>query len=121
MDTISLRPTLAFVHPNSFIKMTLMLGQLTRNDIFTAKDFDNYRFNGTLFQHMLDYCEGNCSVSQLAVYRHARWNESQAENENFNFGPGALLMYGAASFLYDLFPGAGGTPDEATMASLFGA
>lgn len=28
-------------------------------------------------------------------------------------GPGSLLLYGAATFLYELFPGEGGSPDEA--------
>jgi len=69
---------------------------------------------------MLDYCQGNCSLNQLAMYRQARWNESQAENEHFFFGPGSLLLFGAASFLYELFPGAGGSPDLATITS-FGA
>ncbi|KAI5361664.1 Putative chloroperoxidase [Septoria linicola] len=44
---------------------------------------------------------------------------ANAENGNFFFGPGSLLLYGAASFLYELFPGQGGSPDEATMMSFF--
>ncbi|RMY92483.1 hypothetical protein D0861_02465 [Hortaea werneckii] len=73
---------------------------LTRNDYFLA-DGDNYRWNAT--------------------YREARYYQSVADNGNFFFGPGSLLLYGAASFLYELMPTAGGTADEATMMSFFGA
>lgn len=37
------------------------------------------------------------------------------------FHPAALLLYGAQSFLYELFPGQGGQPDKATISSFFGA
>lgn len=47
--------------------------------------------------------------------------ESRRDNGNFFFGPGSLLLYGAASFLYELFPTAGGTADEVTMMSFFAA
>jgi hypothetical protein len=40
-------------------------------------------------------------------------------NPNF-FGIGSLLLYGAASLLYELFPVYSNAPDEATTASLFG-
>ncbi|KAK4496979.1 hypothetical protein PRZ48_011428 [Zasmidium cellare] len=93
---------------------------LTRNDYFLA-DGDNYRWNATLFTHMMDYCQGNCDLQALAKCREARYYESRAENGNFFFGPGSLLLYGAASFLYELFPTAGGTADEVTMMSFFGA
>lgn len=45
------------------------------------------------------------------------------QNDNFFFGPLSLLLYGAASFLYELFPSYGnkGVPDLATMKSFFGA
>jgi hypothetical protein len=40
---------------------------------------------------------------------------------NFFFGPLSLLLYGAASFLYELFPSYGdkGVPDLATMKASF--
>jgi hypothetical protein len=41
-------------------------------------------------------------------------------NANFFFGIGSLLLYGAASFLYELFPGSTHSPDEATISSFFG-
>ncbi|KAI6885536.1 Cloroperoxidase [Hortaea werneckii] len=93
---------------------------LTRNDYFLA-DGDNYRWNATLFTQMLDYCQGNCNLEALSKYREARYYQSVADNGNFFFGPGSLLLYGAASFLYELMPTAGGTADEATMMSFFGA
>ncbi|KXT09316.1 hypothetical protein AC579_260 [Pseudocercospora musae] len=93
---------------------------LTRNDYFLANG-DNYRWNATLFTQMMSYCQGNCNLEHLALYREARYNASKADNGNFFFGPGSLLLYGAASFLYELMPTAGGTADEATMMSFFGA
>ena len=41
-------------------------------------------------------------------------------NPNFFFGVGSLLLYGAASFLYELFPGSSNAPDEVTITSFFG-
>ncbi|RMY64437.1 hypothetical protein D0863_09821 [Hortaea werneckii] len=93
---------------------------LTRNDYFLA-DGDNYRWNATLFTQMLEYCQGNCNLEALSKYREARYQQSLADNGNFFFGPGSLLLYGAASFLYELMPTAGGIADEATMMSFFGA
>lgn len=45
----------------------------------------------------------------------------QAENPNFFFGPLTLLLYGAASFLYELMPSGtnGYQPDYATIESFF--
>jgi len=57
----------------------------------------------------------------LSKYRLQRWQQSQAENPNFSFGPLTLLLYGAASFLYELMPS--GThnyvPDYDTISSFF--
>ncbi len=66
---------------------------------------------------------GNFSRDQLALYRYGRYLESRADNGNFYFGPKSLLLYGAASFLYELFPSNGekGKADQATMNSFFGA
>lgn len=66
-----------------------------------------------LFTQMMSYCQGNCNLEHLALYRELRYNQSKADNGNFFFGPGSLLLYGAASFLYELMPTAGGTADEA--------
>lgn len=56
----------------------------------------------------------------LAVYRGERWDQSVVENANFFFGPLSLLLFGAASFLYELMPsGPNYIPDQATMNSFF--
>ncbi|KZM20083.1 Unspecific peroxygenase [Ascochyta rabiei] len=98
---------------------------LTRNDYFTHNG-DNYSFNGTLFARMKDVADrvsgGNFDRNTLAAYRSQRYDESVQENDNFFFGPLALLLYGASSFLYELFPSYGneGTPDLKTISSFFG-
>ncbi|KAL8838635.1 MAG: hypothetical protein Q9170_002081 [Blastenia crenularia] len=95
---------------------------LSRNDYFLASG-DDYTFNSTLFKMMQNTCQGNFNRDNLAKYRYQRYQQSKADNTNFYFGPKALLLYGAASFLYELFPSFGnaGTPDLATMGSFFGA
>ena len=72
---------------------------------------------------MANTCQGNFNRDNLALYRFQRYQHSEADNPNFYFGPKALLLPGAASFLYELFPSFGnaGTPDLATMQSFFGA
>ncbi|ORX97498.1 hypothetical protein BCR34DRAFT_628578 [Clohesyomyces aquaticus] len=72
---------------------------LTRNDYFLAND-DNYDFNGTLFSEM------KAVVDRVIL-----------------FGPLSFLLYGAASFLYELFPSYGnrGISDLAIMKFFFGA
>jgi hypothetical protein len=98
---------------------------LTRNDYFTHNGND-YSFNGTLFGRMKDTADrvsgGNFDRNTLAAYRSQRYDESVQENPNFFFGPLALLLYGASSFLYELFPNFGneGTPDLKTISSFFG-
>lgn len=88
---------------------------------------DNHSFNSTLFGMMMSVCAGNCSLNQLALYRSQRYAQSRATNPHFFFGPGSLLLYGAASFLYEFFPNFDpsaanyAAPDEATMMSFFGA
>ena len=93
---------------------------LTRNDYFTH-DGDNFSFNGTLFGMMDDTCNSNFDRSGLSLYRKQRWEQSVKENPNFYFGPLSLLLYGAASFLYELMPTNGGPPDLKTISSFFGA
>jgi len=95
---------------------------LTRNDFFLDNGND-FSFNGTLFGMMQDTCQGNFNLQNLATYRKQRYEQSLAENENFYFGPLSLLLFGAASFLYELMPS--GThnyaPDLPTISSFFGA
>ena len=68
-------------------------------------------------------CQGNFDRENLALYRYQRYQQSLTENGNFYFGPKSVLLYGAASFLYELFPSLGpaGTPDLPTIESFFGA
>lgn len=71
---------------------------------------------------MNEVCDGDFNLQNLAAYRNLRWTQSQAENSNFFFGPLSLLLYGAASFLYELMPsGPDYIPDLATISSFFGA
>ncbi|KAK3678167.1 hypothetical protein LTR78_002263 [Recurvomyces mirabilis] len=95
---------------------------LTRNDFFTHNG-DDFSFNGTLFGMMDTTCKSNFNREALSLYRSQRWHQSQAENSNFYFGPLSLLLYGAASFLYELMPSGthGYAPDLATISSFFGA
>ncbi len=69
---------------------------------------------------MLSYCNGDCSVEQLGKYRAQRYRGIEATNPNFFFDAGSLSLYGAASFLYELFPSSNYTPDETAIASFFG-
>ena len=75
-----------------------------------------------MFQNMYDVTKGNYNRATLALYRKMRYDEGVANNPNFFFGPGALLMYGAASFLYGSFASGGlsGKADLATEMSFFG-
>lgn len=72
---------------------------------------------------MQQTCDGNFNRDNLALYRYQRYQQSKADNGNFYLGPLAVLLIGAASFLYELFPSLGpaGSPDLATMESFFGA
>jgi len=97
---------------------------LTRNDFFTHNG-DDFSFNGTLFGMMDQTCKSNFNREGLSLYRNQRWHQSQVENPNFFFGPLTLLLYGAASFLYELMPTGTGPdanqPDLAAVAPFFGA
>lgn len=94
---------------------------LTRNDYFTHGG-DNFNMNATLFSMMTDTTGGLYNLENLAVYRKQRYDQSQAENPNFYFGPFSLLLFGAASFLYELMPsGPDYIPDVPTISSFFGA
>lgn len=67
-------------------------------------------------------CGSTFDRSGLSLYRRQRWQQSAAENPNFYFGPLSLLLYGAASFLYELMPNGnrGYAPDLETISSFFG-
>lgn len=93
---------------------------LTRNDYYLANG-DDYSFNETLFDMMDATCSSNFDIDGLSLYRSQRWHQSQVENPNFSFGPLTLLLYGAASFLYELMPSGtrGYAPDLYTISYFF--
>jgi hypothetical protein len=93
---------------------------LTRNDFFTHGG-DNFSFNRTLFDMMTETTGADYNRENLSKYRLQRYNQSRAENPNFFFGPLSLLLFGAASFLYELMPSGthGYAPDYDTIASFF--
>lgn len=72
---------------------------------------------------MTKTCNSNYDLQGLALYREQRYYQSRAENPNFYFGPFSLLLFGAASFLYELMPSGtrGYAPDFYTISSFFGA
>lgn len=97
---------------------------LTRSDFFiTNPRGNNFAFNSTLFEMMTKTTGGLYNFKNLALYRKQRYEQSIQENPNFYFGPLSLLLYGAASFLYELMPS--GTrnykPDYYTISHFFGA
>lgn len=118
----SFNPTLTGAEPglsghNKFEADT----SLTRNDYFTHGG-DNFKFNSTLFGMMTQTTGGNYDLNNLALYRYQRYQQSVAENPNFYFGPFSLLLYGAASFLYELMPsGPSYAPSYDQISAFFGA
>lgn len=95
---------------------------LTRNDFFLGKG-DNFSFNGTLYKMMAESTGGVYNLENLAKYRYERYQQSLRDNPNFELGPLGLLVFGAASFLYELMPSGtrGYAPDEYTISTWFGA
>jgi len=79
--------------------------------------------NATLFSMMQDTCKSNFDLPNLALYRYQRYQQSIAQNPDFYFGPFSLLLYGAATFLYELMPNGNHAyaPDLPTISSFFGA
>ena len=96
---------------------------LTRDDFFYYGD--DFTFNGTLFGTMNEFAQqyggGLFNREAIAAYRSKRWDDSFATNDNFYFGPKAILLYGAASFIYNAFPGSNHQPDLDTISTFFGA
>ena len=117
---------------------------LTRNDYFLANG-DNFGFNSTLYSMMSNTCQGSFDQTCMKEYRFQRYQQSLADNGQFYFGrefqlcvagttscaallltelrqtAKAVLLYGAASFLYQLFPSGGptGPPNQANTNSFF--
>ncbi|KAI9056200.1 hypothetical protein LZ554_001128 [Drepanopeziza brunnea f. sp. 'monogermtubi'] len=94
---------------------------LTRNDYYLGNG-DNVSFNGTLFKMMTDVTGGVYNREGMAKYRYLRYQESLRDNPNFYFGPLTMLLYGAASFLYEIMPSGTNNyaPDKATIMTFFG-
>jgi hypothetical protein len=65
---------------------------------------------------------GHFDQKTMAAYRSQRYDESVSLNPSFFFGPLGILLYGASSFVYELFApyGPEGKADLATTASFFG-
>ena len=58
----------------------------------------------------------------MASYHYERYRQSLKGNGQFFFGPLALLLYGAASFLYKVFPNETDMlPTETVISSFFDA
>ncbi|KAK4653315.1 hypothetical protein QC762_512205 [Podospora pseudocomata] len=95
---------------------------LTRNDFFAAGG-DNFSFNTTLFKMFEQSTSGLFDVDRISKYRHERWHQCQAENPQFYFPILGLFQYGAASFLYELWPNGneGYVPNLHNTATFFGA
>ncbi|CAF1329919.1 unnamed protein product [Adineta steineri] len=97
---------------------------LTRNDFFLANG-NNFEFNGTLFGMMYDEANTNGGLfdaKTMSQFRYNRYQQSKAENGQFVFLPQVLLIYGAASFLYEVFPnGTDMLPTINVISSFFGA
>ena len=66
---------------------------------------------------------GNFNLQGMANFMSQRYDQSKADNPNFYYGPKAVLLYGAASFLFELFPSLGiqGDPNLEIQKSFFGA
>lgn len=103
---------------------------LTRADFFFG---DDHTFNNTYFAQLtaLAYNGGlktdiinSYSYNQTVLAQHQfnRYQNSKATNPNFFFGPKAVLLYGAASFLYELFPshGPAGAPAFIDIGAFYG-
>lgn len=99
---------------------------LTRRDFF-LNDGDAYTFQGDMFADMYRVANetsgGLFDRDTIAVYRNQRYDESVSTNPNFYFGPKALLLYGAASFVYEVMPpyGPEGEPTIDIISTFFGA
>ena len=66
---------------------------------------------------------GNFGLPQMVTFMGERYKQSVAENPNFYYGPKAVILYGAASFLFRLFPnftGDVGPPTLHFIAGFFG-
>ena len=70
-------------------------------------DGDNYSFQGDLFKQMEDAADsisnGRHDINSLAKYRYDRYVHSRTNNPRFYLGVKSLILWGAASFVYQGF------------------
>lgn len=82
-------------------------------------------FNGSPFhstyEHAQEFGGRLFNRDAISASRAKRYDDSLATNPNFYFGPRALLLYGAPSFIYNAFPGSTAEPDLENTATFFGA
>ena len=76
---------------------------LSRSDYFLSQP-DDFTFNSTLFAMMTKTTGANYNLPNMVTFMGQRYDQSKADNPNFYFGPKVVLLYGAASFLFRLFP-----------------
>ena len=67
----------------------------------------------------------NFNLANMVKFMGQRYDDSKANNPNFYFGPKVVLLYGAASFLFRLFPnfesGDTAPPNLQNIGPFFGA
>ena len=72
---------------------------------------------------MYNTVQGQFNLTNMVKFMGQRYKQSVAENPNFYYGPKVVLLYGAASFLFRLFPnfnGDVGPPVLHFIAGFFG-
>lgn len=96
---------------------------LIRNDYYLSNG-NNYALNVTLYKMMYDAAQQNDGLynrTTMAEYRYQRYQQSLNENGNFTFPPPAILQFGTASFLYEIFPNRSDMlATETVISSFFG-
>ncbi|KAM0747169.1 hypothetical protein T439DRAFT_328938 [Meredithblackwellia eburnea MCA 4105] len=86
-------------------------------------DMEAYKFTWEICKEVSG---GLYDINCMAQVRKRKWERSVALNPNFTFGPLQLILYGAASHLYELFPSGAhdgipaGQPDGPTIDMIFG-
>ncbi|TKA74865.1 hypothetical protein B0A49_04790 [Cryomyces minteri] len=97
---------------------------LSRTDFFFHGD--DHTFNASIWKEVTAVTSGFNNLfnrDAMAKIMSERYKDSAATNPNFYFGPKSVILYGAASFLYELIPSLGnqGIPTREVVNSFFGA
>lgn len=98
---------------------------LTRQD-YWLNNGDDYSFDGQMYADMQTYANkygnGTYNNAAMSYYRKARYDDSRARNSHFYMDEKSLLLFGAASFVYESFSdGRDMIPSEHVVSSFFGA